>query len=1062
MRVLEEFLNDIKMKNRDFILKKLKYFSEAIINSNCLNNIPKGFWIRRIAGTDIYKFRVNNGDRILFTFDNKNNYEIVFLKYCNHDRQILKGKEINNNLNLHLEKTLDLDLNPYEEDEIDENIKWQIEDYIKKYTSLGLENLMSIVLEDEYIAIALEEDSDEYLYYLNESQFECLKILGKPIIISGCAGSGKTMIGIHKLISNNELNIKSAYMTYSPLLKYQSEKYFNKFKKSNNSSIDFICINDYFLENLNINESNFIKFNEFEEWFLKNCSRMNKLNLDYRLIYNEISNKNTYLNYTYEDFNDKEIDFINKVYEMYESWINENNYIDEIRLVKQFNKFIENKSINLPKYDFIFVDEIQDLRKDHIEFLYKILDVKENIIFAGDINQIINNSNFNFNLIKSFFYNNQIDYEEKFINKNYRNTSGVVSFINKLINLRIKKVGKSKDEYDQFEEHIREGKKPYIISYKLETIKKIVEYVNDRDYCAIIVPNYAEKHKLIIDGADDGRIFTVDEIKGIEYKNIFCINFISTYNNYWKEIKKGLNRHYLRHFVNILYVAITRGINIVGFIEKDVNLMKDLFGKDSIEEIKEINLDLLEMTSVTTEKGWLKEAIRLEESLNYGKAYYAYKKAKNKKGMLRCKTKIESIRGDLLTKFLGKENETAIRIENSTGSLTYNDVSYTLNKIFNKHFAYTQGNIKLVFQDNNGSILITNLKDISKYRAIEDISNTCESTIKGVGNIKRNKVTIHMNLFYNGSPLRLKSLEGEDINLIRAEIYKSKKKSNSIKFSYEYIESLNVGKALNKIFNEFSDIDDKEDSYTDFDDKFIEEIVNELMQQANNDMLQEKYDNAIKSYKIILEEKFDEYMRAIKENQKINYAISNLEKKHGIKIKDDIEFEKYYKAELTNNIGLSYKAMGKNDEAYKYLKMCIEYSTVNMSNVYLNIGDIHMDRKEYDLAYYYFDKGLKEGNSRGYKGIALVKSYKGEQCKAMDNFNKFLEEFPMDIDGHIKRVECFMLLLKSVINNDSKYSYLDIDKYIGDARKSNQLVKNIIPNIVDSNLSFQIFDEIFS
>lgn len=43
MRVPEKFLNDINIKNKYFILNKLKYFSDTIVSSNCLNDIPKGY-----------------------------------------------------------------------------------------------------------------------------------------------------------------------------------------------------------------------------------------------------------------------------------------------------------------------------------------------------------------------------------------------------------------------------------------------------------------------------------------------------------------------------------------------------------------------------------------------------------------------------------------------------------------------------------------------------------------------------------------------------------------------------------------------------------------------------------------------------------------------------------------------------------------------------------------------------------------------------------------------------------------------------------------------------------
>lgn len=1053
MRISEEFLKVIEEKGRAIILNKLNYFAEAIINSNCLQDIPKGLWIRKIIGTDVYKFRVNNGDRILFTFDDNRDSEIVFLKYCNHDSQIQKGKIINDNLDLHLEKSLELNLNSYEEDDFNESIKNDIEEYINRYLSIGLDSLTSIVLEDEYIVIALEED--EYLYYLNENQFECLKVLGKPIIISGCAGSGKTMIGIHKLILNNELNIKSAYITYSSILKSKANTYFDKFKKGKNSSIDFICLNDYCAEILGIDPKKIIKYSDFEKWFLEMSYRFNDLSLSTMIIYNEINNINTYKdNYKYEGFKDKEIEFIKNIYAKYEDWININGYIDEIRLIEGIISEINDNKIELSKYDFIFVDEVQDLRNNHLKFIYNMSNIKENIVFAGDINQIINNSNFDFKFLKSYFYENNICYDEKFLNKNYRNCSGVVDFINKLIDLRINNVGKLKSEYDLYEDCIREGKKPYIIPYKNENIQRLVEEVNERDYCAIVVPTYVEKHKLIIEGANEGRVFTVEEIKGLEYKNIFCINFISTYKNYWKLIKKGANQGYLRHFINILYVAITRGINIVGFVEKDINMVKNLFGKESVEDLKGINLELLEMLKITTTQGWLKEGRRLEEVLNYGKAYYAYKKANDQEGMFRCKKRIEKIRGNLLSNLFGKQNETSIRIENSTGPLSYNDVFSALHKIFSKHFVYTKGNVDVVFQGYDFTTQICTVENVDIHNAIAKISEVCKSCIESLGNIKKHKVTIHMNLLYNDIPMRLENLQGEEINLIRVEIFKSNKNSNSMKMSYEYLETLNFGNAINKAFNEYGEIDELESSYYEFDDTYIQDIVNNLVKQANRAISLGKNDEAIHIYKIILNEKFEPYISSFEKDKDIMTKLYNIGKVLGITIDGIEDFKNYLIAELNNNLGRAYINKMFYDEAYECLKKAIEIMPTKYPNAYLTMGDIFMSKYDYDEAKKYFEQGLKLGDKRAYKGIGLVNRYNGEFVIAMDYINKFLDEFPMDIDGHIKRVETFVMLLTHKNDIDYSNSYSLYFKYAND---SNNFVRTYAPHMIKENKVFEYF-----
>ncbi|WP_455543782.1 UvrD-helicase domain-containing protein, partial [Intestinibacter sp.] len=737
MRIAKDFLNDIKFYNKDLIVKKLTNFEEEIKKSNCINEISKGFWIRRIVNTDIYKFRINSGDRILFTFDRKNNNELVFLKYCSHDKQIVKGKSINENLDLYINESEEINLSKYDEDEIDINIEKELEQYIKTYMSKGLENLISIVFEDEYIALTLQEDSDEYLYCLNESQFECLKILGKPIIISGCAGSGKTMVGIHKLLLNNEINLKSAYITYSPLLKNQAEKLFDKFNREKYKNVDFICINQFFAQKLNINYCDIINYNRFEVWFLENYSSMNNKILDTYVLYNEINKKNIYKKmYRCDEYKDNEIKFINKIYRDYEAWVSKNKYIDEIRLSQKFILEMKKKTITLKGYDFIFVDEIQDLTELHLEFINNILNIKENVIFSGDINQIINGSDFKFSFITKSLYENNITYEEKYINKNYRNTSGVVNLINKLIDLRVAKVGKSKKEYDQYEKYIRDGKMPYIIPYKKEILSPLFKILEDRDYCAVVVPTYAEKNKLINEGANKDRIFTINEIKGLEYKNIFCINFISANKDYWKLISKGENRFYLRHFFNLLYVAITRGINIVTFIEEDLNISKKILGDKYLNSLNQLDTEELELNGITSIEDWLKEAERLEDAMDYQKAYNAYQKANNREGIDRCRSFIDKINDDYINELFGYKNETAIRIEKDYGTITYDDVYYSLQKIFNKHCITGKGNVDVVFQDRKikGKNVITTLENLNENNIIESISSYCEQTISKLKN----------------------------------------------------------------------------------------------------------------------------------------------------------------------------------------------------------------------------------------------------------------------------------------------------------------------------------------
>lgn len=58
---------------------------------------------------------------------------------------------------------------------------------------------------------------------------------------------------------------------------------------------------------------------------------------------------------------------------------------------------------NIEKYDFIVVDELQDLTEKQIYLLYKLVKNPENVLFSGDFNQTMNATYFNTHRIKSLF-----------------------------------------------------------------------------------------------------------------------------------------------------------------------------------------------------------------------------------------------------------------------------------------------------------------------------------------------------------------------------------------------------------------------------------------------------------------------------------------------------------------------------------------------------------------------------------------------------------------------------------------------------------------------------------
>ena len=69
------------------------------------------------------------------------------------------------------------------------------------------------------------------------------------------------------------------------------------------------------------------------------------------------------------------------------------------------------------KFDFVLVDEVQDLTETEIFFLTTLVKTPENIVFAGDIHQMVNFNSFSFDRLKNLYYKNKINYSFSILTK---------------------------------------------------------------------------------------------------------------------------------------------------------------------------------------------------------------------------------------------------------------------------------------------------------------------------------------------------------------------------------------------------------------------------------------------------------------------------------------------------------------------------------------------------------------------------------------------------------------------------------------------------------------------
>ncbi|WP_343288209.1 UvrD-helicase domain-containing protein [Turicibacter bilis] len=271
--VTELFLSHIPQGKESFVLQKMSQFVHEYVASKFnMSAMRAGVSVREIKnnrnGLRIFKLRINKGDRILFTFDTdrvRSEYRqaILFLDYCHHDDQAMRGRMIGVS-NQQVEEYLT------SEESIDEFIDQQYINF-----DYDPNRVITRVINVETMGQLLDEREDKAVYYLNDEQFECLAPTDAPTFIFGSAGSGKTTINIHKAFILAMQPIKIAYFTYSSYLVEDAKKLFQKILEESPEyradellkRVHFYHLNDYISQEVLIYQT--VSYEQFRTWVIE-------------------------------------------------------------------------------------------------------------------------------------------------------------------------------------------------------------------------------------------------------------------------------------------------------------------------------------------------------------------------------------------------------------------------------------------------------------------------------------------------------------------------------------------------------------------------------------------------------------------------------------------------------------------------------------------------------------------------------------------------------------------------------------------------------------------------
>ncbi len=328
----------------------------------------------------------------------------------------------------------------------------------------------------------------------------------------------------------------------------------------------------------------------------------------------------------------------------YDDFLKEKNLYDENDLVRMmFEQGISAEA----KYDLTVIDEVQDYSELQL-FLIRALTEGNKIVFAGDEHQNINPASFSESRLKSLFYQGKkAKLKTIRLRKNFRCQQGIIDITNALADVRRTAIGSGSAENEAPEEAIRHSDAfPNRLVYSESNLASCICELIPYPKAVFLVPDQAAKDSLLdlINqqkesitariGEDKfiarlkSAVFTVAEIKGVEYEYVVCYDLIGTYIEIWQKILSGVHQQTkYRYYFNLLYVAMTRAQEYLCIVDK--RLSEDLDQKMGFNLVASFDAEQLYCNRLSaSEQDWYEQAQELEKNGKYREALHMYTAAK--------------------------------------------------------------------------------------------------------------------------------------------------------------------------------------------------------------------------------------------------------------------------------------------------------------------------------------------------------------------------------------------------------------------------------------------------
>ena len=458
-----------------------------------------------------------------------------------------------------------------------------------------------------------------------------------PLIIVGSAGSGKTALTLEKL---KLVEGEALYVTHSAYLAQNARNlyYANGFERAGQDAT-FLSYRE-FVESIHVPPGREAAWRDFAGWFqrIRQSFKDPELrSVDGHQALEEIRGVITAgeqgllarvdylaLGVRQSIFPAGQRNGIYDLFEKYRSWLKDARLFD-LNLIAQ-----EWLAKAAPRYDFVVIDEVQDITPVQLALVLKTLRHPGHFLLCGDSNHIVDPNFFSWSQVKSLFWRDpELAQRQQLsvLSANFRNSREATRVANQLLKIKQRRFGSIDRESNFLVKAVGAEAGEVTLAPDRDDLKReLNQKIRQSTHFAVLVMREEDKIEARKHFTTP-LLFSIHEAKGLEYENIVLYRFISDHRAEFNEITDGVAAQDLnvdeldyrrakdksdkslevyKFFVNALYVALTRATANLYLVESDTE--HPLFKLLELTPAGQVRVDAKQSSL----EDWQKEARKLE------------------------------------------------------------------------------------------------------------------------------------------------------------------------------------------------------------------------------------------------------------------------------------------------------------------------------------------------------------------------------------------------------------------------------------------------------------------